>query len=132
MYEEGEDNAKHYKTACEVLDEMLQELPGIRVEVEGGRDSIGFNTDGQVSFSRLEPTVRFDYGRDTNALVRAKYACERGMVVSPASRKHTLFIRPDDVKTHLAMAEERARKREEQLAQELAEQLEDKKRCSVM
>ncbi|KTC99036.1 hypothetical protein Lgee_1302 [Legionella geestiana] len=132
MHEEDNDNAAKYTSACDVLEEMLQQLPKVRVDIDEPRRSVGVSTDGNISISMQEPVARISLAEDTNALLRAQLACERHMVVSPLSgKRNMIFARPEDIKRHEMLAEERAARREEEQRAQQSQEPEHKRSCSI-
>ncbi|MGQ3891549.1 hypothetical protein [Legionella sp. CNM-4043-24] len=129
MFEEDEKSEKKYTTACEIYFRMLSEAPVVREEEIAGGPGLGVSTDGQVILSRQERSVRTSYDKDTNDLLRARFACQEDMFVSPLSTQNqTFFAKKETLKRHEEIAEQRMRKLEEQRAQEPQEQ---ERRCSI-
>lgn len=95
------------KMACEIFDEMLSNKPQLRKEHIGGVPNIGVSFSGNLLIITNNGGDITSYDQDTNSLLRAKFACDEGMLVSPLSTsRHTLFVRPDRYETHAKKAEQ--------------------------
>jgi hypothetical protein len=79
-------------SACDILKEMLSKPPKKQVQRVGG--GVGMTGNGQPVWT---PSDRIDStDEDTNRLLRAKFACEQNMVVSPYSSERSLLYTTRD------------------------------------
>ena len=102
-------------SACESYRKMLQGIPKVQTHEFGGKSSFGASTSGNMIFT-MPPAKEeiVSYDKDTNSLVRAKFACEEGLVVSPFSTKETtIFTTPEKFPDHLAFLKESEHKEAE-------------------
>lgn len=104
---------KEPKSACDVLNEMLSNHPLLRTEYVRGGGGIGMSTSGNLVAVPRGGSNITSYDQDTNSLLRAKFACHEGMVVSPLStNRHTLFVKPEQYEDHVKRAETIAKENE--------------------
>lgn len=89
-------------SACDILQQML-EHPALK-EKQRVSGAYGVSTGGEAIITSSSTIETFD--RNTNELTRAKYACERGMVVSPLSGEKSgrFFTTPEEFQRELEKA----------------------------
>ena len=88
----------HPISACDILRELLKQRPATSIN----KSAIGMTTNGKPVVSMSSPTVSYD--EDTNMLLRAKFACNMDMVLSPNSNGKSIYIDRDEFEKESAKA----------------------------
>ena len=91
-------------SACFIYEEMMMHPANPHRHVVGGGP--GFSTSGNVVFTASDTINTYD--EDTNALVRAKFACEKDWVVSPFSKDRLFYTKRENFPADLQAAEHQA------------------------
>lgn len=92
---------KNKVTACEYLDSLLLHEPIARCIKVGGGIATGVTGSGQVAIATIPSDKITSYDHDTNDLLRARLACDKGYLVSPLSNQNSIFyVKPEDYQTH--------------------------------
>lgn len=89
-------------SACDILRKMLEHPPVMRpLQIGGG---VGISSVGHAIFNSAVSVDTFD--EDTNALLRAQFACEKKLVVSPLSKARLFYTTPEHFPAQAEQAEE--------------------------
>ena len=98
------------ETACDRYYRMLGRAPVIRTEHVGGGTHHGLSSSGKIITTYNSAEEISSYDKDTNNLLRAKFACQEDMVVSPLStNRHTFYVNKDELESHFEAAKQRDR-----------------------
>ena len=91
-------------SACKILQEMLKHPATKQNHKIGG--GIGILLSGDLVFNHSSKLDSYD--EDTNVLIRAKFACDHNMVVSPLSTSRMFYTTPENFKFELEEAQRKA------------------------
>lgn len=103
-----EEKRSEVESACDRYYRMLGRAPVIRTEHVGGGTSHGLSSSGKIitTYNRSEEISSYD--KDTNDLLRAKFACQEDMVVSPLStNRNTFYVNKGELESHFEEAKQR-------------------------
>lgn len=110
MNNRPKDNQPKMTSACEIYRAMLEHPAIARTHHVGG--GVGVTTNGKAIFN---PSGNIEsYDKDTNDLLRAKFACDAGMVLSPLSNESRMFYTdPEKFNSELEAAQRIAEENKE-------------------